>query len=1088
VATRPVALLVVLRLLLSVTAAHAALVNVAGAQYGTRAEADTAYGPEYSGANAVDGSLEKGSGCWYSRDKTTLPCALTFELTQPEDLRKIVLHQAFWNGNMYHTRQFAVEVSEGGETWRRVETGELPDESLAQAEVALDVGKTRWLRVVVLSSYNSFQTCGLAEVELLAAGVPGVGKTGFELNGNPAQIAASYCGFSLIADDAGPQIACLDSSQGVLATVRAGETASMRFELQNINGPCVLGADVDVESGGARVELSAGAAALAWAPGQPGRREMQLDIPPSTGPLSVELAVRGDASEASVWLRNPRLVMPGRELALRIPAGDKPAAVPPPILPPLRAPMEAALIEWDWRLQDGIGTPRNPSTRAEAVERTLQRGSQLIADLQSAGVDVTRDAEAWSRLSAEFAALKTAEQTEGGKGEDLWRRVHRLRRAIALANPLAQVGPLVFAKQVPGAFSHQLTQYYGRYARPGGGICVLEAPGRSMQVRSLTDGQLPGGSYQHPEVTYDGKKVLFSYCRAETPPADTRQGHHGRYYHLYEIAADGSGLRQITDGPFDEFTPRLLPDDRILFMSTRRLGWHRCGSPGCENYTLTVANPDGSDPRPISYHETQEWDPAVLNDGRIIYTRWDYVDRNAVFFEQLWTTAPDGTRPAIFYGNNTFNPVGIWEPRPIPGSRRVMATAGAHHAMTAGSIILVTTAAGVDGKPPIIRLTPDVPFPEGEVRVPPSWFSARAEPNSTPENERWPGHCFRSPYPLSERYFLAAYSFEGLVGEPKANVPNMFGLYLVDSFGNKELLYRDLAISSTWPIPLRPRPRPPIVPAVTELEPPAEGTVMVQNVYAADPALPPGSVKRLRVLQVLPKSTPGIDRPSMGRPRGAPGKQVLGTVPVAEDGSAYFTVPAKIPLAFQALDERGQAIQVMRSLTYLQPGEALTCVGCHEPRTSAPLVRRMTALGGEPSTLEPGPDGSKPFSYPILVQPVLDRACVKCHSGSEPNGGVRLTGEPDGRYTVSYNALAPRVPISDQGSLDAVSIPDRYGARGSALMKMLLKGHHDVKLSDQDVERLVTWMDANALFYGTFLPADQARQQRAERIAGPDLE
>ena len=172
----------------------------------------------------------------------------------------------------------------------------------------------------------------------------------------------------------------------------------------------------------------------------------------------------------------------------------------------------------------------------------------------------------------------------------------------------------------------------------------------------------------------------------------------------------------------------------------------------------------------------------------------------------------------------------------------------------------------------------------------------------------------------------------------------------------------------------------------------------------------------------------------------------------------------------------------------MQPGEHLTCVGCHEPRTGAPpVVRRIAALGREPSEIAPGPDGSNPFSYPLLVQPVLDRACVKCHSGETPAGKVHLTGEPEGHYTVSYNALAPRVPISDQGSLDPLSTPGKYGALGSGLTPMLLAGHHDVKLTDAEIERLVTWMDANALFYGTFKPDDQARQQRGERIVGADL-
>ena len=916
------------------------------------------------------------------------------------------------------------------------------------------------------------------------------------------------CGFSLVAWGDGPQLALTVRPQSLVASLRAGESVEIDVPLPKLAGSFTVSADVIVREGGTAkvairlddlppVEKLVGSESLGLSIVGKGAGNVH----------SVHFCAEGVDTEAAVCWSNITLTANGNRREIPIYLAERAADDrAPPELPPMRPMIARALVEWDWRMQDGIGTEREPSSYPEAILRTLDRGDLLLDDLSVKGVSTSAKLGTWHALRRECETISAAGDAKPDRWEDLWRRVHLLRREIVFDNPLARTGPLVFVKRVPAAFSHQLTQYYGHNARPGGGLFVLDRPGVSMQCRRLTPETLPTGSYQHPEVSYAGDRVLFSYCRAETVPAD-RESHPGRFYHLWEMAADGSNLRQLTDGDFDDFAPRYLPDGRIIFISTRRGGFHRCGRGPCPVYTLTLAEADGSHPRTISYHETHEWDPAVLDDGRIVYTRWDYVDRHAVHYQQLWTVRPDGSNVAIFYGNNTFNPVGVWEPRPVPGSNRVMATAAAHHAMTAGSIILLDVTRGQDGLAPITRLTPDALFPESEAPVlrlsakPGQWHApvgVGTPPPEMPDARRWPGHCYRSPYPLSEDYFLAAYSFDRLVGEPTGNPANMFGIYLVDRFGNKELLYRDLNISSQWPVPLRSRAKPNQLMSVAEGPSRQHGTFFLQDVYQGWPALEPGTVKRLRIVQVLPKTTPHKDTPRLGIPTASPGKQVLGTVPVEADGSAWFAAPAGIPLAFQALDEQGRAIQFMRSVTYLQPGEQVSCIGCHEPRTAAPAQHRVAqALGRDPSTIEPGPDGSMPLSYPILVQPVLDRRCVECHNRDKPEGRVVLTGEPQGQYTVSYNALAPLVPYSAWGgrtgdfrliNSEPVTTPGHFGAKGSKLMDMLLAGHEGVTLDPDEIGRLVTWMDANVLFYGTFDPDDQARQQRGERIEGPGLE
>jgi len=1062
---------------------------------GVRVSADTEYSAAHAAARVVDGTIQAPEGSWLSADWTPLPCTLTLELPATEVIRSIVLHQAVWSGNMYHTQDFEIDASEDGRDWRRAGAGRLPDESGASVEVPLDGCRARWLRIRILTSYNPQQTCGLAEVAVRMDGHPSFGPCAVELNGVPAGPSDAVAGLRVAAVPGGPQMALMARPATAVVALARGEEARLRVPVGGLAGPVTVTAEAAGDPG-ASAAISLADGPVRWQEVKPGATVVRAEAH-VTGDVVVSLASKATRDGSTVRWSSIRLIAREREFEIPLVAESPIEDLgPPPELPALRPAIEQSLIEWDWACQDGIGTARCPSTYEEAIRRTIARGDALLADLRSRAAGMGDVARRWEAVRARLSELDGADPM-GVKARKLWLEVHAARRQMALSNPLAHVGPLLFVKQVPAAFSHQLTQYYGRYARPGGGVFVLDQPGRSMACRRLAAGALPEGSYQHPELSYDGQRVLFSFCATDRGPGDSFVGNPGRYYHLYEMGIDGSDLRQLTDGAFDDFAPRYLPDGRLVFISTRRLGWHRCGTPGCENYTLAVAEADGSNARPVSYHETQEWDPAVLDDGRIIYTRWDYVDRHAVFYEQLWATLPDGSLPSTFYGNNTFNPVGVWEPRPVPGSPRIMATAAPHHGMTAGSIVLVDVGYGVDGEAPITRLTPDALFPESESTLAASWRAdiPGLSVDVPIEEQRWPGHCYRSPYPLSEDYFLAAYSYDRLIGEPSPNPRNMFGLYLVDRWGNKELLYRDPNIASLWPVPIRPRTRPPVVVSGATGNGKGTGTILIQDIYESAPAIPRDVVRKLRVVQLVPKSTPGANNPPVGLANASPGKQVLGTVPVEPDGSAWFEAPAGVPLSFQALDERGMAVQVMRSDTYLQPGQSMSCVGCHEPRTTAPPNRSLRALSRAPSKIAPGPDGSKPLSYPLLVQPVLDKHCVSCHSGGQPAGGVSLTAQPEGRYTVSYNALAPRVSISQWGvgdfrraNSEPLATPLFFGAHGSPLARLLLSGHQGVKLEGEDWDRLVTWMDANALFYGTFNFEDQARQQRGERIEGPELE
>ncbi|MCP4594406.1 MAG: hypothetical protein GY842_27055, partial [bacterium] len=395
---------------------------------------------------------------------------------------------------------------------------------------------------------------------------------------------------------------------------------------------------------------------------------------------------------------------------------------------------------------------------------------------------------------------------------------------------------------------------------------------------------------------------------------------------------------------------RTLPDSYV-----------RCGGDNkrpCAVYTLHRMDANGRHIRPISAFETFEYTPSVANDGRILYTRWDYIDRFNGHFFSLWSANQDGANPQLVYGNYTVKPQAILEARSIPNSSKILFTAGAHHSITGGSLALLDVTKGNEGEAPLTRLTPEVPFPE---------------------TEEWDDTYYANPYPLSEDFYLTGWSTRRLPPHAgsnqirdERNPVNAMGIYLCDRFGNLELLYRDEKISSMYPIPVRPRRKPPTHPSEVDWDGDQEGSLLVQDIYQGLEGIAPGSIKRLRIVAVPPKTQPHMNQPCIGVSAEDPGKYVLGTVPVAPDGSAFFRIPSGVPVFFQALDEKGMALQTMRSLTYVLPNQRLSCIGCHESRNQAPPAGGMPlAAQRGPSKLTPGPAGSWPLRFDHLVQPVL---------------------------------------------------------------------------------------------------------------------
>jgi cytochrome c553 len=471
-----------------------------------------------------------------------------------------------------------------------------------------------------------------------------------------------------------------------------------------------------------------------------------------------------------------------------------------------------------------------------------------------------------------------------------------------------------------------------------------------------------------------------------------------------------------------------------------------------------------------------EWTPEIGHDGSILYSRWDYIDRDNMPYMGLWSIRPDGTDARLVYKNYTKSPHCTFEAKPIPGSHKIIFTGSAHHAQTMGSLALLDPGAGQEGGDPITRLTPEVVFPE---------------------IEGWPKTSYANPWPLSERFHLVAWGAEGFLVQGKQGWSrwhdvqrprNGMALYLYDAATRtRELLWTDNDITCGDPIPVRPRERPPIIASQLPGLAAKEGRFLVSDVYRGLAGVARGDIKALRIVAVPAKTHPTMNFPSIGVTRDDPGKCVLGTVPVEADGSAYFRVPAGVIVFFQALDARGVAVQTMRGATHVQPGQTLSCIGCHERREEAPPSRMALASLREPSPLAAGPEGSWPLRFDRLVQPVLDRQCVNCH---HPKAADALAAKIDLTMAKAYGTLvAYGKPSANDQVMDAYrrgySVPGDGIAQRSALLALLdaPRKHYEVQLDADARERLLTWLDTYAQRLGHFSDEQEQELQELRRAS-----
>ncbi|MBQ2621316.1 MAG: discoidin domain-containing protein [Thermoguttaceae bacterium] len=769
------------------------------------------------------------------------------------------------------------------------------------------------------------------------------------------------------------------------------------------------------------------------------------------------------------------------------------------------------------------------------------------------------DAQAAEPFVSQLKALNPADAAFSSVVErfDCFEKIAQLRRRILFSDPDLTFDKLLFVKKHRATYSHLCDQYYGVHLLPGGGIFRLEnafnpdAPPTVTNVLEnsvVQSGRLAGtklstGAFATLALDYDAQKIAFAYVEAEGSKehfahTDLTKGHwdRGRCLHIFTANVDGSDLRQITDGTWNDFYPCFLPNGReaaraegqdyasekagfedthvqsgtdlvgrIAFISERRGGYLRCGRQ-CPNFTVFDMNPDGTFMRCLSYHETNEWAPVVSHDGKIVWTRWDYIDRHSSAAHHPWVMTLNGSDPRQMHANYTirFDRTNTeMDLRPIPNSSKYVATGALHHGQNYGSLVIIdpARAAEEDADPMacLKRLTPEVGFPESQVG----------------------SQVWGFAYPISEDLFLAVADHsigvnEGMEG--KKYLRGDYGIYLLDRFGNRELIYRDPEIGCATVLPLIARPKPTVAP---ELVKPGEipsqeyisfpdrdwtkrpqAEVTIANVYQSLKPWPENTkIKSLRIVQIYAMSVPSGWLKYTGRQEGttlhtatiSPVRGVIGTVPVEEDGSAHFMVPAQMEVFFQALDENGNAVQSMRSGTYFQPGDNVSCVGCHEPkgqitRSSSVLPTAFTRPASIP---QPDVEGSRPANFVELVQPILDKHCVECHAKPESNT-FSLAREPYVPYhkTKFYQSYY-NLSFNGWSFYDYVhptrTIPGQFGALKSPLLPYLDKGHYGVKLTPEERHRIALWLDMLSPFYSVYEPEQQDKQLEGEPVY-PTLE
>ncbi len=744
----------------------------------------------------------------------------------------------------------------------------------------------------------------------------------------------------------------------------------------------------------------------------------------------------------------------------------------------------------------------------------------LMQDLEMdlLGFAKNQDQYKWEKL-----AQKIAPSVIKGKetGIDSYLNACKQRRKEFLSVLTKEYDKLVFVRNYPVvpsffAYTEGVSDHrYEFHFTPGAQLCMLDLSKEEDNVTVLLDD--PNGAIRDPDVSFDGKSILFAW----------KKSLYKDDYHLYEMDVDSREITQITFGKHvADYEGKYLQNGDIVFNSTRCEQTVDCWRTEVSN--LYLVRRDGKYLRRIGFDQVHTPYPTVMDDGRVIYTRWDYNDRGQTFPQPLFVMNPDGTAQTELYGNNSWYPTTIVHARQIPGTRKIMATLCGHHTAQRGQLAVIDPEKGRQENKGIQLLAPE--RIEDPVRI---------------DAYGQEGAQFQYPFPLSEDYFIT--SFEPYHTGNRQYVSS-FNLYFMDKNGCRELLDSHPLFGSVQAVPLSARKVKHVKPAFVDYTK-ENGVYFIQNVYHGEGSkgIEPGTIEKIRVVALDFRAAPigenhahnveeGVRTGNLTSTPIALGhgswdvKRVLGEIDVEEDGSALFEVPARTPLYFQMVDTSGYVAQTMRSWSTLQPGETFSCVGCHENKNqSVPLKTRVMAMAKGVQKLNPFYGDTRGFSFRNEIQPILDKHCVQCHwdrDAKRLNKGnnsvadyakieVEVKAEnlekkafslldipvkediAKREWNDAYLNLLQAQMVSDNRSFKGefkselinwpgmqsvpTLLPPYYrGSATSKLMKMLKENHGEVKLSKEEFEKIACWIDLQVPYCGDYKEANTWTKEEME--------